>query len=260
MKFKCGVLFFLSIFFLQCSAAHAFVPNLEQLFERLKSVVDDYEIAGSICEQVAKLHLESQFPPDDFKIEHEVAYSLGSIKKVLGELDLVVIRKKDQKVVLVAEVKCWHDIEGAQRKAADQKERFRYYINDLHSIHFFKLSDPRIEFLPSQFDQLPPFILISQDGGLPQGFDMELPYSLDELMELRMRLVQVQIKGFSKKIKKARRVSDPGNYPKTQLARPRRPLDQPFLFPIDSKPLPNPRRLLRPPLIKRPLNQMFFLP
>ena len=176
------------VFFL---SAPAYSRNIEPVFQQLKTSSEKYQIVGTVCEQVARLELELQYPADEYSVENGIAYTQGG--QTLGELDVVVFRRNDHKVILIGEVKCWHDLHGAQVKARHQRENFIFHLKKGgRGIDFYKTMDPKVHYSPRQFDQIPPFILISQDEGRYAGFDLALPYSLDELMELREMLLHCQ--------------------------------------------------------------------
>jgi hypothetical protein len=168
--------------------------DLNSVFEDLRNTSEKYEIKGTVCEQVARLELEQQYPSNEYTVENNIAYSQHG--QVLGELDVVVFRKYDARVILIGEVKCWHNVGESLQKAVAQREKFRKYLrNGGHGIDFYKTTGPVVHFNPSQFRDIPPYILIAQQEGNEVGFDLALPYTLRELMELRDLLVRCQMIG-----------------------------------------------------------------
>ena len=168
--------------------------SIDSVFQELKTTSEKYDVKGTVCEQVARLELEGQYPKDEYSVQNGIAYTQHG--RTLGELDVVVFRKSDHKVILIGEVKCWQDLEGARKKAVHQRANFRYYLQKGgQGIDFYKTADPSIHFSPRQFAQVPPFILISQEEGCSLGFDLELPFTLDELRQLRNMLLQCQDTG-----------------------------------------------------------------
>ncbi|MEO5970834.1 MAG: hypothetical protein ABIQ95_12980 [Bdellovibrionia bacterium] len=192
MQLKCGLaVSSVLIFFLSFPV---YSQSIDPAFQELKSSAEKYEIKGTVCEQVARLELEQKYPEKEYSVENGIAFQREG--RTLGELDVVIFRKSDNKVILIGEVKCWQDLHEARKKAVHQRENFRFYLrNGGRGIDFHKSSDPSIHFNPSQFGDLPPFILISQDGGHDAGFDLSLPYTLDQLMQLREMLIDCQDSG-----------------------------------------------------------------
>jgi len=167
---------------------------MEPVFQQLKSTSEKYQIKGTVCEQVARLELEQQYPAEEYSVENGIAYTRNG--ETLGELDVVVFRKSDHKAVLIGEVKCCQDLHRARDKAQSQREKFNYYIRKAgRGIDFYRTANHAVHFSVAQFEHLPPFILISQSEGRGNGFDLALPYSLNELMELRGMLLQCQSVG-----------------------------------------------------------------
>lgn len=165
--------------------------SIDPVFQELKTSPNKYEIKGTVCEEVARLQLEQDYRKDQYSVHTGIAYT--QYNQILGELDVVVFRKNDNKVVLIGEVKCWQNLDKAREKAISQRNRFREYLEDGgRGIDFHKTSNPRIHFNPRQFSDEPPFILISQEEGGNQGFDLALPFTLAELMKLRDMLVHCQ--------------------------------------------------------------------
>lgn len=88
---------------------------------------------GKVCERVAEIQLQKEFPLGRYLIVPNVVYETESERENrvrLGELDIVVVNKADSKVVLVAEVKCWENRSKAARKARKQLDRFQRTISD----------------------------------------------------------------------------------------------------------------------------------
>jgi hypothetical protein len=192
MQLNCGFVVSSALIFFLSFPVYA--HDINPAFEELKQSSEKYEIAGTVCEQVARLELEQQYPADQYSVQNGIAYTQHG--QILGELDVVVFRKSDHKVILIGEVKCWHNLEKARKKAVVQRERFRFYLhNGGYGIDFYRTAQPRVHFKPVQFENAPPFILISQEEGSNIGFDLALPYTLNELMQLRDLLVHCQYVG-----------------------------------------------------------------
>lgn len=182
------LLFFASVLF----SISAFAADTEAYFEALKQSGINYEPDGAICEQVAKLHYREEYPAGPFLITTGVEYSTGVL--TLGELDIVVIDRATQKVVLVSEVKCWRNLQQALDKAKSQRLRFQWNL-EKHSQQMQFDSYEGLPFNVAQFDSSTQYRSLSQAGGVKKGFDAELELTLSELKQLRMRLLKCQAWG-----------------------------------------------------------------
>ena len=158
-------------------------------FRELKDSGVDYQVIGAVCEEVARLRFQEEFPSHKYGVVTGVEYSDGH--RTIGELDVVVFENTTQKVVRVAEVKCWKDTNGAIKKAHNQRQRFirtlqsgkQTYFKSLHSDYKFKKEN---------FVSNKEFMAVAQKGSKSSGFDRELPYELDELMKLRQMMIDCQ--------------------------------------------------------------------
>lgn len=167
----------------------AVAADITPYFEALKQSGVNYEPDGAVCEQVARVKLSEEFPENDFLITTGVEYNTG--ENTLGELDVVVVNRSSQKVVMVAEVKCWRNLYNAMDKLKMQRDRFLWNLKQFpHKMNFD--SSAGIPFHVSQFDDVMTFRSIAQQGGLRRGFDVELEFTLSELKELRMKLLKCQ--------------------------------------------------------------------
>lgn len=162
---------------------------IADLFEEIKDNGAHYEIIGMVCEKVAILELEKQYPAKDFEIVNGIAYGDGN--RTIGELDVVIFDKKTDDAVLVGEVKCWKSFEGARKKALDQRRRFIAHKGKRIEM----IDGDRKHYSPTRFRSLRNFVSISQKGGKKAGFDYELENTLEELMDLRQMLMKCQDEG-----------------------------------------------------------------
>ncbi|KYG60385.1 hypothetical protein AZI85_13005 [Bdellovibrio bacteriovorus] len=170
----------------------SFAADIEPYFESLKQTGVNYEPDGAICEQVAKLRYRGEYPDAQFLITTGVEYSTGD--RTLGELDIVVIDRGTQKVILVSEVKCWKNFQQALDKAKSQRLRFQWNL-EKHPQQMRFDSYEGLPFSVSQFDGSTQYRSLSQAGGVNKGFDAELELTLSELKQLRMKLLKCQAWG-----------------------------------------------------------------
>lgn len=175
-----------------CLSLSTEAADLQPVFEALKQSGVNYEPDGAVCEQVARLKLAETYPTADFLVTGGVEYATGG--ETLGELDIVIFDKATQKVVLVAEVKCWKNLMSAMDKLKMQRDRFTWNLTQFpHRIQFVSYEGLHID--ATQFPKDLQFKSISQMGGVRRGFDQELEFSLGELKELRTRLLKCQAWG-----------------------------------------------------------------
>ena len=170
--------------------AQAADPNV--LFQRLKQSGVSYQVEGTICEQAARLQLEASYPAPRYQVINDLTYSEGG--QTIGELDDVVIDNQTNRAVLVAEVKCWQDFASALRKADKQRQRFLTNMKHPQGIIVHSRQLDR-DFDVNLISGVKKFITISQAGGESAGFDMCLPYGLEQLMDVRERLIRCQQQG-----------------------------------------------------------------
>ena len=165
--------------------------GINEDFHELKDSGTDFTVIGTICEEVARLDIKDVYPPNRYQVHTGIQYASG--KSVLGELDIVVIENKTNKAVLVGEVKCWKNLNGAHNKAMEQRQRFLKHIHSDAKLNFRSANFSKGEsFHQDQFEGIQDFIAIAQKGSEDFGFDDELEYSLEELMELRQRIISCQ--------------------------------------------------------------------
>lgn len=163
--------------------------QIDEVFHQLKSNQRSYEDKGAICEEVAKVLLQKDFPAPRFKVEVGIAY--GDLDKTIGELDEVIIDTTTNKAVQVIEVKCWTDLNAGREKALDQRARFLKNIRSAKEL-FFSSTSTQDEFPQEMFEGLTDFRSIGQKGATAAGYDLEFPFTMKELMDLRVRLIRCQ--------------------------------------------------------------------
>lgn len=185
---------FFVMFVLLCLSiqTQAFVTPLPQVFEVLRNSGEKYEVVGTICEQVAKLKMQEAYPAPRYSVITGIAYNTGG--STVGELDVVVFETSTNSAILIGEVKCWSHLNGAISKARDQRQRFLANLGSGRPMNL-ECTNRSCRFSKQNFKSVQKFISISQSGGTNFGFDMDLPYSLTELMNLRQQLVQCQSRG-----------------------------------------------------------------
>ena len=166
--------------------------NLDDEFAAVKDSGRDFTIVGTVCEEVARHQLQSDYPTKDFTVETGIAY--GDNARTIGELDVIVFRNATHEVAEITEVKCWSNQGGAIKKARDQRQRFLTAIRDRKDLQFHSTSTHQ-QYSADVFRGVTVFKTLAQKGSKAYGFDRELDYSLDEMMGLRARVMQCQASG-----------------------------------------------------------------
>lgn len=180
-----------SVAFLIISLVSIFAfAGLEEDYLAIKDSGRDFEPAGAICEEVAKLDIQRQFPQPAYNVITGIAYN--DKYGTLGELDIIVFDTKTDTAVMFAEVKCWKNPSQGLDKMHDQRDRFFRNIRSGKNLKFDWNFDETKEFRKEQFLTTQTFLSIAQKGAKEFGYDAELPYTLKELMQLRARILRCQ--------------------------------------------------------------------
>ncbi|MFN8845351.1 MAG: hypothetical protein ACK5W9_00730, partial [Bdellovibrionales bacterium] len=126
------------------SSALVFFLSLQSLaglgedFRDLRHTGADFEVVGTVCEEVTRLRFQEEFPAPRYAVTTGVEYGDGS--RTIGELDVVVYEAQTNQVHRVAEVKCWKDNAGAIAKAHDQRNRFIRTLKSGRTVYFRSLN------------------------------------------------------------------------------------------------------------------------
>ncbi|MDG0815192.1 hypothetical protein [Bdellovibrio svalbardensis] len=179
-------------FLLLLTASAAQAKDIQPLFEALRDSGEKYSVVGTVCEQVAKLDMQQIYPAPQYTVITGIQY--GTKKRVIGELDVIVFQNDSKKAILVGEVKCYQDPHAGISKAREQRTRFLSAIRSKTSLLMACLGKP-CTVSERNFKGIQQFISIGQEGTKSAGFDVELNYSLDDLMALRAQLMECQDKG-----------------------------------------------------------------
>ncbi len=163
-------------------------------YEALKNMGRSLQDAGAICEEVSRLRFVENFPPPRYTVLVGVVYGANS-DGVLGELDVVVFDNSTCSVPTVGEVKCWRNPADGLKKAQDQRTRFLTNIRSGRPLFFYLNSDRSMTFNKAQFQTVSQFVSVAQKGTRSVGYDIELPYSLNDLDDLRSRIMRCQNTG-----------------------------------------------------------------
>lgn len=167
--------------------------GLTEDYHSLKNHGRDLTPIGTICEEVTQLRFIEQYPEPEYRVLTGIAYS--DEERTLGELDLIVFENSTNQAIIIGEVKCWKDPKGGLKKAMDQRQRFLKNVKSSKALTFKWLDDPKEKFTKTQFNKTNEFISVAQLGSKSKGFDVELEYTLEELMQLREDIMSCQASG-----------------------------------------------------------------
>lgn len=182
----------LSLLFLIWISSSMAYAAWEQDFEVLKDIPRSYEDSGSICEEVARLEMQREYPAPQYDVVLGIAY--GDETRVIGELDVVIFDNNLQKVVKIAEVKCWKDVRAGLEKAKEQRARFLKAVRSTKPLRFFSTSTKQA-FDIDKFKYVGEFFSVAQKGSVALGFERELEYTLKEMRDYRYEMLRCQNQG-----------------------------------------------------------------
>jgi len=186
--------YFLTLLISYSPQSQATSQKVIDLFNILKGHPQNYEVFGTVCEEVARLRLYKEFPSSLYHITTGIEY--GTPTRVIGELDVIIFRKSDKEAILIGEVKCWKNLKSARKKANIQLTRFINTIKKNTPLLFRDATYKNHIFYREQFDEHPDLIAVSQsDPGAPQLFDLTIGIDLAEATELRSLLLTCQQRG-----------------------------------------------------------------
>ena len=164
--------------------------GLTEDYDKLKDLGRNLEPTGAICEEIAQLRFAEIYPEPKYKVVTGVEYA--DKEKTLGELDVVVFNNETQIVDVVGEVKCYTTMKNGLKKAKEQRKRFLTNVGSPKALTFTWLSDRSLKLAKTQFKKVQKFVSIAQLGAVAKGYDYELPYTLNELMQLREDILKCQ--------------------------------------------------------------------
>lgn len=181
------------LFIFLITLSHISSASWTEDFAALKSIPRSYEDTGAICEELARLKIQKEYPRPQFEVLTGIAYETED--RVIGELDLVVFNTQLQRVIKIGEVKCWKDVPSALLKAQEQRARFLKTIRSNKPIQFRFTSTGEV-LDPNTFENNTiEFFSVGQKGALDFGFDREVEYTFKELRDYRYEMLRCQSQG-----------------------------------------------------------------
>lgn len=181
------------LFYLALSGSLTAFAGIQQDFDAIKNSGRSQEAVGSICEDVAQLRFAENYPEPQYRVVTGISYSDKA--RTLGELDVIVFNNSTHIAEIVAEVKCWRSAKSGLKKAKEQRQRFLTNVHSPKALKFSWLQDPSLHLTKTQFNKVQRFLSVAQKGTMKDGFDIELPYSLNELMDMRAEVIRCQDSG-----------------------------------------------------------------
>ena len=186
MYFFSFSLILLSNFSLLLGLSNSQYQLIEDAFERLKDDPINLSNHGYLCETLAVEHMMEKYDEKLFSVHSGLVYH--GKRGIIGELDLVVTRNDNQKVVMIGEVKCKSRVFSALKKAKGQLQRFVSSIRpSKNKIYFsypydyvFKLKDFNHKYKRSYVSYL---------GTVKKGFTDELAMTFESIKILHRKLV-----------------------------------------------------------------------
>lgn len=164
-------------------------PERIEFFAReLEGIDRNWKNVGFILEELVRIHLvRTKYPADDFHVGTSLQYFGDG--RTLGELDVVVIRRADGKVVEVGQVKFSGNPARAIGEAKEQIDRFRRAVADGRTDRI-KWSDTTAAAPPaSAFTDETHHVTYGCRGSCAAGFDYELDIDRDEAEPIRDALL-----------------------------------------------------------------------
>ncbi|MFV8259617.1 hypothetical protein ACNQKP_17550 [Bdellovibrio bacteriovorus] len=179
---------FVVVLLLLLSSASAFA-DLDGTFEKIRNQARHYRDPGAVCEEVARAEFSEKYPAPQYEVIVGIAYNLKG--RTVGELDMVLMDHNTQKVAMVGEVKCYSNLKNGLTKAKQQRKRFLTHLGSGAPLEFINTSTGE-KYAYDKFQYVREFISVSQKGGKAVGFDVELEHNLDEMTQLRDRIIHCQ--------------------------------------------------------------------
>lgn len=154
-------------------------PRLKTYYDYLVKIDHCPYNIGFLLEELVRFDLQKDWDPKIYDITGGLElYAPNGFS--IGEIDILVMRKKDKKVMLIGEAKMWRDLPAGLIKAKSQLKRLKDAIeNKKYSDLYFK-PNPSLPLDSSIFDGPVLYKTYSSKGGVEVGFDKEIDISTTE--------------------------------------------------------------------------------
>lgn len=160
-------------------------PHLAGQFAVLREADEPIKVVGQVLEVLSRHELATtEFPAPAYRVTGGLEYRRGPGSPTLGELDILVVRLADHKVVLIGEAKLSRgdSFIKALEKAKTQMARIRGHLEgpDADDLVFTYLPDPAEPFTIDDFrDAATTYRIFGSRGSLAYGFDQEIDLDRD---------------------------------------------------------------------------------
>lgn len=167
------------------AAVVAATPHLAEQFTVLRAADEPIKVVGQVLEVLSRHDLAAtEFPAPAYRVTGGLEYRRGVGSPTLGELDILVVRQADHKVVLIGEAKLSRgdSFIKALEKAKTQMARIRGHLEgaDADELVFTYLPDPTEPFTIDDFrGAATTYRIFGSRGSLAYGFDREIDLDRD---------------------------------------------------------------------------------
>jgi hypothetical protein len=154
-------------------------PRLRKYLDFLVSIDHCPYNIGFLLEELVRLELRETWNPEEYEITGGLElYAPTGFS--LGEIDILVMRKSDSKVMMIGEAKMWRDLEKGLEKAKSQLARLKNTIEEKKWSRLYFKPDPKRVLDASIFDNNIQYLTFSSKGGVAVGFNQEVNISTSE--------------------------------------------------------------------------------
>ncbi len=140
----------------------------------------DVSNIGSILELLAFRKIKELYPPPVYDVFTGLQY-FEEDGRTAGELDIVVWKHDENKVMIIYEAKLSYNYANARRKAESQLKRFRCFLSEGRIHHFAFTSGRNHSLTPDHFARVEKYGLIGGRGVKAVGWDVEIDIARVEL-------------------------------------------------------------------------------
>jgi len=161
-------------------------PATERRLALLVEQTEPIDVVGQVLEVLVRHHLaDTAFPAPTYRCTGGLEYCFAGSSQVLGELDVLVVRTEDHKVVLIGEAKLsqGESFKKALDKAKNQMERIRSTLEGptANDLVFTYGPDPTEVFTIDDFRSGDlTYRIFGSRGAVAYGFDDEVDVGRDE--------------------------------------------------------------------------------
>jgi hypothetical protein len=165
---------------------------VKQIVELLRPRADEFESFGEVAEELTRRALVTEYPEHEYEMVQNLLY-FNHQGVLIGELDIVVIERASQQVVMVAEVKAGQP-DKAVSAAREQKARFEKSLRRNRIKRIARRDNRKIEYDIRQFESQLDFRIVGiRDYVRNNAYDSVLDISKDELKAIFKGLKRVPL-------------------------------------------------------------------